>query len=597
MCGIAGILSRRGRCEPRAVSQMLSAMRHRGPDGTGTFHDAGLGLGHCRLAVLDPSPAGAQPMFDASGRYVCVFNGALYNFCEIRRELERMGRTFRSAGDTEVLVEGYAAWGPSLLDRLNGMFAFAIYDRRSRELFCARDRLGVKPFVYVSDAQKFAFASEHKALIMAGLADTTPSPDGVYEFLAQGHVSAGGSLFTHIRSLPPGHLIHIDAQGRETLRRWWQPGSEPQDDMTEPEVADLVRCLVTDATRLRLRSDVPLGAHLSGGLDSSAVTAAAVRSGARELATFTGAFAAERAADERRWSRMVAGDNGLRLVEIELDIDALADVFRRVVWHLDEPVVGPGVLPQQLVYDASARHGIKVILSGHGGDELFGGYLRHRGAYYKRVFSTDPDPRRRAAAAIELTRLAAAGRRRLMRQQTVPDTHLAADFLRSVDPAVRQQARRGAATFGTAAELMCWDLQHYLPGLLHAEDRISMASSIESRAPLLDYRLVEVAVRLPERSHFRPCTTKPVLRDAVTPWLPRPVADRRDKRGFPTPLGHWSRHPRMCRLVRELVHSASPDLTVFAPEFLARPEVMSAGQLWSVMQLQAWLTSATGGTP
>ena len=599
MCGIAGIVDRREPTDKTTLLRMLATLRHRGPDGSGTFHDRDVSLGHCRLAVLDPSPAGRQPMVDASGRFVCTYNGAIYNFVELRRVLEKDGYRFRSTGDTEVLLAAYATWGAGCLDRLNGMFAFAVYDRWSRELFCARDRLGVKPFVYVSDGRRFAFASEHKALTTAGLSTRRVSPAGIYEFVAQGYVSSGGSLFEDIRSLPPGHALHIGADRQERIWQWWRPGCEPAERDGAAE-AEVVRELLADATRLRLRSDVPVGTHLSGGLDSSAVVAAATLGGAGQLVTFTGAFAKPARADERKWSRLVADGAGMRRVEIELDVDALAEVFRRVVWHLDEPVVGPGVLPQQLVYDSTARDGIKVVLSGHGGDELFGGYLRHRGLHFRQLLRDDHDPRRRAAAAVELCRLAAGGGPRLTRPQSVRDTDLHPGFLASVDPAVRERARRRFSGFTSAAELMRWDLQHYLPGLLHAEDRISMASSVESRAPLLDHRLVDFATRLPDRCHFRRGTSKPVLRDAVEPWLPRPVAERRDKRGFPTPLGQWKRHTRMRRLVLDLVRPSGQRArdaatTVFAAEYLSRPEAMSTRQLWTVMLVQAWLESVDEG--
>jgi asparagine synthase (glutamine-hydrolysing) len=535
-------------------------------------------------------------MSDSSSRYVCTFNGAIYNYQELRCLLEQKGINFRSTGDTEVLVEAYSAWGPSALDRLNGMFAFAIYDRSTHELFCARDRLGVKPFAYVSNPRVFAFASEHKALICARLADRRVSPTGMYEFIAQGYVSAGGSLYEDIRTLPPGHALRIDTERRVRTWQWWRPSEGQSGDIAANDEAELVRSVLADATRLRLRSDVPLGTHLSGGLDSSAVTVAAARGGAEELVTFTGAFAGEPRSDERPWSRMVISETGFRRVEVELDLDALADVFRRVIWHLDEPVVGPGVLPQQLVYDATAQNGVKVILSGHGGDELFGGYLRHRGVYFRDRARHDTSLGQRALAAVELARLAVEARKRLSKAQTVRDADLVPDFLDSVDPEVRARARRGHGGFRSAAELMRWDLQHYLPGLLHAEDRISMAASIESRAPLLDYRLVDLATSLPERSHFRRSTSKPVLRDAVAPWLPKAVADRRDKMGFPTPLERWHKLPRMRGLVQQLVHPSArrngdSDKSVFTSEFLSRPEALSPGQLWTALSVQAWLTS------
>lgn len=588
MCGIAGIIGSRTDAE-HEIGDMLAALRHRGPDGSGTFHDRDVTLGHCRLAILDPSPAARQPMTDSSERFVCVFNGAIYNFTELRRVLLQRGIRFRSSGDTEVLVEAFAAWGPACLDRLNGMFAFAIYDKNTRSLFCARDRLGVKPFVYTSTGDAFAFASEHKALIAAGLASRRWSPNGVYEFIAQGHVSSDGSLFADIKSLPPGHYLVIDAERRPRIGQWWTPDCEVDDRLRDDEISSEIRALVEDATTLRLRSDVPVGTHLSGGLDSSAITMAAASRSTAPLTAFTGAFTDHPEADERRWSRLVAAAAGVHPVEVELDVEGLADVFHRVVWQLDEPVVGPGVLPQQLVYDAAAAAGVKVVLTGHGGDELFGGYLRHRAAYYKQRLHTG-GPARRLCGAVELGSLLKEGGMRLTQAATVSDSDLDPEFLAAVDPEVRRLARRGRGGFDSVAELMRWDLQHYLPGLLHAEDRISMASSIESRAPLLDYRLVHAATRLPEDRHFRSRVSKPVLRDAVAPWLPPVVAARRDKKGFPTPLDQWKRQPRMRQLVEDLVARPASSF-VFQSGYLSRPASMTAGQLWTVMLLKAW-TSA-----
>jgi asparagine synthase (glutamine-hydrolysing) len=590
MCGIAGVLDRRGETRSDEVARMLASMEHRGPDGSGTFAEDGVVLGHRRLAILDPSPAGAQPMMDASGRFVCTFNGAIYNFVELRSLLQTHGFAFRSTGDTEVLLMAFVKWGAACLDRLNGMFALAIYDRATREIFCARDRLGVKPLVYAMNGRWFAFASEHKALISAGLATARPSAEGVYEFIAKGCSTGGRTLYEDIRSLPPGSALTVAPDRPVRIWEWWAPGRQRRDEDPADPSAETMRTVLEDAVRLRLRSDVTVGAHLSGGLDSSSIVAAAVRAGGHGIATFTGAFPGVLHADERRYSRALADAVGVRRVEIELDVDDLARIFYRVLWHLDEPVAGPGVLPHHIVYDASRANGVKVVLTGQGGDELFGGYLRYRGLYFKSRAEHASSLLERGAAILELCRLIGPEWRRIARTSArVRDSDLSADFVHAVDAQFRDEVRRTPDGDGPRPRML-WDLRNYLPGLLHADDRISMAASVESRAPFLDYRLVELATAIPVERHFQPRVAKPLLREAAGPWLPECVARRRDKRGFPTPLERWKTHPGMRALVQELLrpNGANGAIAVFSDAYLSRPEAMRPSELWTVMLLQGW---------
>ena len=588
MCGIAGIYDTLARDNEGEVDRMLHALVHRGPDGSGSFSEGPMSLGNRRLAILDLSDAAAQPMVDRAGRYVLTYNGEIFNYRELRDELRRAGRKFTSDGDTEVLLAALAEWGADALPRLNGMFAFALYDRRDRTLFCGRDRLGVKPFVYVWDGKRFAFGSEHKALLAGGFGTAEPSPEAVYEYLVRGYTTGGRSFFSGMHSLLPGSSVWLGPNGSPRFRRWWT-SPVPEDGEAEPgELVDRVGELLDDAVRLRLRSDVPVGAHLSGGLDSSAVVGAAARHATSPLVTFTGAVRGDAQSDERPFARAVNAKWGLVGREVEVGHEEFAASFDRILGCLDEPVAGPGVFPQLAVCDLARRHGVKVVLGGQGGDELFGGYIRHQ-ALHQRTRVADGAPAARARALASLATLGLRERQRLRQtRRRVSDHELEPAFLALVDPIFREEVRRTPAA-RDVGELMRWDLEHYLPALLHVEDRTSMAASLESRTPLLDYRLVELARRVPSWHHFEQ-GPKSLLRAAVHDWLPGIVAARTDKRGFPTPVHLWRKQPAIKELVRELTGSRTT--TVFTSAYLRRALRLPASELWTVMMVQAWLRRA-----
>jgi asparagine synthase (glutamine-hydrolysing) len=610
MCGIAGIYDRDGDCDASAVSRMLDVQAHRGPDGCGTWADPGIVLGHRRLAFLDLSHDGAQPMSYGEDRYVITYNGEVYNYVELRATLEKLGHAFRSSSDTEVLLAAYAEWGADCLPHFNGMFAFAIWDRRERTLFVARDRLGVKPLTYTWDGRRFGFASEVKALHAAGLAPGGMEPDAVYEYLARGYTSEGRSFHADVHVLEPGHALLMSDDKPLRTWQWWNPErSEDAAFGSAADWSDAVAELLDDAVRIRLRADVPVGAHLSGGLDSSAIVAAAARhhrSSDQPFHAFTGAFTDDAASDERRWARAVAAHTGVEMHEVEIGVDQLADQFARILWHMDEPIAGPGVFPQLMVCDLVAQHRVKAVLGGQGGDELFGGYLRHRALYWKQR-ARSGSLAGRAGAAFELARLARGEWRRVRRTSTrVQDEQLAPEFLASVDASTREQVRRGALDHANVRELMWHDLRSYLPGLLHVEDRTSMAASIESRTPLLDYRLVELALRIPSELLFAPGDPKPLLRRAVAPWLPREVVARRDKKGFPTPLHWWAERPALRELVLDLTVAGRgsadasggwsvPEQSVFRGDYLAGATSFQASELWTVMTVNGWLSRLDQG--
>jgi asparagine synthase (glutamine-hydrolysing) len=611
MCGIAGIFDRDGGNDASAVSRMLDVQAHRGPDGCGTWADPGIVLGHRRLAFLDLSHEGAQPMSFGEDRWVITYNGEIYDYVETRATLERLGHSFRSTSDTEVLLAAYAEWGTDCLHRLNGMFAFAIWDRRERTLFVGRDRLGVKPLVYTWDGKRFGFASEAKALHAAGLAPGGMNPDAVYEYLARGYTSAGRSFHADVHVLEPGHAMLVTQDKPLRTWQWWNP--ERGEDAafgSASDWAERIGELLDDAVRIRLRADVPVGAHLSGGLDSSAIAAAAARhhAGNDPLQTFTGAFVDDAASDERTWSRSVAAHTGAQLHEVEIGVDQLAENFARILWHMDEPIAGPGVFPQMMVSDLVARTGVKAVLGGQGGDELFGGYLRHRALHYKLRAGGNAGTAGRIGGALELARLARGEWRRVRRTSTrATDADLAPAFLDQVDASVRDGVRLSALSHASARELMWHDLRAYLPALLHVEDRTSMAASIESRTPLLDYRLVEMALRIPEELLFAHGDPKPLLRRAVRDWLPADVTNRRDKKGFPTPLQYWRERPALRDMVIELTSQSRASAgawsvpaqasggAVFSDAYLADVNGFQASELWTVLTINGWLSTLADG--
>lgn len=612
MCGIAGIFQPGQRVDPGRIVHMLNVLEHRGPDGSGTHVDKDIALGHRRLSIIDVSDAGAQPMFDEpGGRWVVTFNGEIYNYLEIRAELQQAGVHFRSESDTEVLVKAWAQWGESCLAKLNGMFAFAIFDTESRQLWCVRDRMGVKPLSYTWDGARLGFASEVKALLAGGLASGECRPDAMYEYLARGYTSGGRSFYAGVEVLEPGHMLHIDEHGSLRVRSWWNPSRAVDESIrSAAEWAERVGELIDDSVRLRLRSDVPVGAHLSGGLDSSAVVAAAARAGASTLETFTGAFVDDRESDEREYSRAVAAMYGLPTREVAMSVDQLADQFARILWHMDEPIAGQGVFPQLLVCDLAAQHGCTVVLGGQGGDELFGGYLRHRALFYKHQLANG-SVRARGQAFIELSRRAAGEWKRVLRSSTrVSDDQLAPSFLAAIDSEFRAEVRASRLSHASVRDLMWHDLRTYLPALLHVEDRTSMAASIESRTPLLDYRLVELSLQIPDHLLFAPGEPKPLLRRAVRTWLPPSVADRRDKKGFPTPLQWWTKRPALRGLVMDLTTpgSTSSDSrmwwasserdagrTVFADRYLEQRDRFQPSELWTVLTINGWLARLQSG--
>jgi asparagine synthase (glutamine-hydrolysing) len=553
MCGICGLVDLDAPVDVEAVEAMAAALAHRGPDGMGIAADTSYALGATRLAVLDTSDAAAQPFVSTDGQTILVFNGEIYNYRELRQELEGRGEHFRSSGDTEVVLAAFRQWGASCVDRFVGMWAFAIFDVPNRRLFASRDRFGIKPFYFRDQCSSIAFASEPKAFAAAGLLDRQPDIGVVARYLEQGWLDEGErTFFAGLRRLEPGHNLVLDEGGLHITRYW-----SPSLGETAPnDAAGAVRDALVDSVRLHLRSDVSVGACLSGGIDSSAIvsivsrfvgTDEARRVGA-QLQTFTAFFEQPRL-DERPFAQAVIEQTNAAANWISFDVGDLVQDLPRIVHAQDEPFGSTSIAAQWYVMRAAAAAGVTVLLDGQGGDESFGGY--------------------RAQLGWAVRDLLGAGH---VRNAGLVGSHLvrrdgragAAALLQPFVPARLRDSIRGRLRSGSLLSRHMtdaardWEPEHApvrsfndlrlqlltsrgLPELLRYEDRNSMDHSVEARVPFLDHRLVELALSLPPQLLLSGGVPKSLLRRSLRDIVPKPVLARRDKVGFETPGAAWFR--------------------------------------------------------
>ena len=546
MCGLAGIVGS-APISRGVLDAMRDSTRHRGPDGEGVYHDGPVGLTHNRLAILDLSAAGHQPM--RAGSHVLVFNGEIYNYVELRAELARdHGWAFRSDTDTEVILAAYRAWGDACVTRFRGMWAFAIWDEARRELFASRDRLGIKPFHYVWDGERLMFASEIKALLAAGHR-AAPAEDVLADFVVGGFLDhRPETLFAGVLQLPPGHnaVLRLDAR-RWEIRPYYDLGArvaacDPTTEAFETALAESVA--------LHLRSDVPVGTCLSGGLDSSTVAALAgplYRAATGRPMTAITALSGD-ARDEAPYAAEVVARVGMEWIRTAPSVDDFTGLLPTLLWHQEQPTGGPSLVMQYGVMQAARAAGIPVLLDGQGGDEVLLGYER----YYSYAFAQWLRQGRVALTAREfylagrhsgrswaehlaygLYFQSGAVRRRVLRRRA---RALDARLFDAAEPTIRRLGSGG----GTLRDLQIRELtEAQLPHLLRFEDRNSMAHSVEARVPLVDHRVVEQALALPAEAKIRDGYTKYALRTVAARHLPATIAWRRAKVGFEAPTA-WA---------------------------------------------------------
>ncbi|MDQ4041593.1 MAG: asparagine synthase (glutamine-hydrolyzing) [Actinomycetota bacterium] len=567
MCGIYGELCLSPAARPHPAGETaVDRLAHRGPDERGTWRGDGVFLGARRLSVVDPA-GGRQPMWSADGAACIVYNGELYNAPELRRELDRDGRALRTRSDTEVVLAAYLRWGPDCFERLNGMFALAVWDTRSRSLMLARDRIGEKPLYVYRDTARLVFASEIKAILAHPEVPRRLDPRGLANFLAFGHAVAPRTILEGVEKLLPGHLMLVRS-GEVGSRRWWEVGDEvPVAPDTEVEAAELVRELLDDSVRRRLVADVPVGAFLSGGLDSTAVTALMARHASGPVKTFSLGFEGPGPFNELADARRAARRLGTEHHEIEAGAGEVEAALRTLVYHYDEPFGDPAGLGVYLLSRLARPH-VTVALTGDGGDELFGGYRRYVADRLAPLYQRLPDlvgrrllptlagrapGLRRVARAAATLPIEDPGMRyaRWLRVFTpeMQDELLATELSRAVgdhEPAADYPRLYGGPEHtGPRGDhlnrLMFADVKTWLAdGYMEKTDKATMACGLEARMPLLDHRLVELAFAIPARHKIRGTSTKRVLRRAVADLVP-PDTRRKRKHGFAVPVGRWLR--------------------------------------------------------
>jgi asparagine synthase (glutamine-hydrolysing) len=557
MCGIVGIVGEEP-IAPDRLAGMLSTLRHRGPDDSGTWLSPGgeVALAQRRLSIIDLSPLGRNPMAWGGGRLWITYNGEVYNFRELRAELESQGCRFRSRTDSEVILAAYDRWGVGCLERFVGMFAFALWDSEKRRLFLARDRLGKKPLYYAERGGGLVFASELKALLADADFPREIDPDAISLYMRYGYVPAPYSIFRHARKLPPGHYALYE-DGLLSVERYWDPVSislSGKIELSEPEAEGRLEALLRDAVRHRMISDVPLGAFLSGGIDSSLVVALMQEESSRPVETFTVRFddpqynEADRAAAVARHLKTEHHEETCGVGSMLGILDLLPEYF-------DEPFADSSAVPTYLV-SKIARRSVTVALSGDGGDELFFGYPRYSYHANQAWLLDSPRPVRHTAAWLA----SAIPRRRFQRAAEVlrqEENDAYSRFVGWWSPSdietltghfalknpVYAETRARLAALPPRERPPVLDLVSYLPeDILTKVDRASMAVSLETRNPLLDHRVVEFALRLPLRMKWRGGVTKWLLRRILYKKVPRELLDR-PKMGFGVPLAGWLKGP------------------------------------------------------
>jgi asparagine synthase (glutamine-hydrolysing) len=619
MCGIGAICSLSLSPVP-GLGSSLAAMnwlqRHRGPDGEADWrHERGhVGFAHRRLSIIDLA-TGDQPMSDAAGNWI-TFNGEIYNYIELRDELG--ADTFATTSDTEVVLAAYRKWGDDFLSHLRGMFAFALWDESRKRLVCARDRFGIKPLYYTHVDEAFYCASEVKALLPF-VPRIETDREAFKDYLAFQFCLAGKTLFEGIEELLPGHALAVE-RGQVRVWRYWDVHYDLDFDHTERFFEERLRELLHESVAMHLRADVPVGAYLSGGLDSSIVASLASEIVGPRLQAFTGKFACGPEYDESRYARSVAHYHGFCLHEINITAADFAEQIRNVVYHLDYPVAGPGSFPQFFVSRLASQY-LKVVLGGQGGDEIFGGYARYLVAYFEQCIKAAIDGTMHNGNFVVtyesiLPNLVALHNYKPMLKEFWRDglfDNIDRRYFRLVNraPSLGDEINWFALgddyspfeTFRTIFHagnvgkesyfdsMTHFDFKTLLPALLHVEDRMSMAHGLESRVPFVDHRVVEFAATMPSNIKFKNGQMKHILKQTMHDVLPAEVVARQDKMGFPVPLQEWLKGP-----LREFAHEILDNPNARQRELVNNQVVVESidrepqfgRKIWGLFCLELW---------
>ena len=603
------------------LGAMKASMAHRGPDGQGEYfsYEDGLALGHLRLAIIDPN-LGAQPMANEDGSIQLIFNGCIYNYVDIMRVLRQKGHHFRTNSDSEVIVHAYEEWGEECVRSFNGMWAFAIWDGREKKLFCSRDRLGIKPFYYRHLDDSFYFASEIKAILAGKSLKPAMDMDGLRQYLTFQFCLGPQTLFKEIRRLEPGHNLVLRPGGPPRITKYWDVSFNIDFEHDEDYYVRKLVALLEDGVRLRLRSDVPLGGHLSGGLDSSAILAISKNQlGNLPFDTFTGTFSEGKEFDETPYARLAAEQSGANYHQITINSAQFMEHIQKIIWHMDEPAAGPGVFPQYCVSELAAKH-VKVVLNGQGGDEIFIGYARYLVAYLEECIKGAIEGTAKRGDYVATLQTIVPNLRELQNYTPMLKSFWSrglfdaperryfrlmnrfADSRAVLNPELEMDEEETLAEFSVIFNnqdakaminrIMYFDLKTHLQGLLQVEDRTSMAHGLESRAPLLDYRLTELMASIPPNIKFKNGHLKHLFRQGIKGMVPPDIYGRNDKMGFPVPLNQWFKQD-LGDFARDVLLSGSArSKDLFKPKALEK-ELEGASRfsrgLWGALCLELWM--------
>ncbi|MEM7161486.1 MAG: asparagine synthase (glutamine-hydrolyzing) [Bacteroidota bacterium] len=622
MCGIVGFTdSSIDYDKEEVIRSMMHSIKHRGPDDEGVFlaNNNSTAFGHVRLSIIDIQ-SGQQPMISDDGRFTIVFNGELYNYIELREDLRKEGFSFRTNSDTEVLLKMYMHFGEDMLQKLNGMFSFAIYDLELEQTFIARDHLGVKPLYYYKEDNFFAFASEIKALFYHPKIKAESNEDLLHEYLTYQFILGKETLFRNIFKLEPGNFAVIERGQLIRIQEYWQVSYEIDEQKTEDDFAQNILEILHDSARLQIRSDVPLGAFLSGGIDSSLVSTLASHYYDGTLKTFTGGFKIAPEYDESAYARIVSEAIGSEHFEYFPEANEFIESFEKLVYHMDEPAAGPGLFPQYMISKLAAQH-VKVVLGGQGGDEIFGGYARYSVAYLEQclkgaIFESQEEGNHVVTLGSIIESLPMLKNyfpmiRNQFRSGLFED--MDKRYFRLVNRApnlpiyyseefLNHRSEGNIATKFEAIfnkpdtssyfnKMTYFDMKSLLPALFHVEDRVSMSVSLESRVPLCDYRLVELAASIPPTIKYAGGKTKYMLIKSIQEILPKEIINRKDKMGFPTPLNQWTKGPLKEYILDTIKSKAARERGLYRVDEIEKQMLKSpkfSRDLWGLINIEQW---------
>ncbi|HQK68846.1 MAG TPA: asparagine synthase (glutamine-hydrolyzing) [Bacteroidales bacterium] len=619
MCGFIGIINKdRKVISDNLLREIASIIDYRGPDEEGYFNDGSIGFFHKRLSIIDLS-TGRQPM--TYDNCTIVFNGEIYNYIELKEELKSKGHKFHTTSDTEVILHLYKEYGDNFINSLNGMFAFIIYDKSKNRLLIARDHFGIKPLYWYQDKNKILFGSEIKTILKHPDVEPAYEPQSLYEYLTFQFILGEETLFRNIYKVLPGHYMTINLSNNKINRiKYWEPDFKIDRYHTEEYFIVRLGEILDQTISQQLRSDVPLGSYLSGGLDSSFVTIMSACKYGRQFKSFTGAFKEGPEFNELEYAKEAARVANSQLFEVFPTEQEFIDLIPKLIWHLDEPVAGPGVFPQYIVSKLASQH-VKVVLGGQGGDEIFGGYARYLVAYLEQAIKgaiNENNEEKEHIVSLQsilpnLPNLKAytpmirdfwgndvfepMDKRyfRLINRMGASEEFLDKSFLKGYD--VNETFEKFSVLFNHPDTLSYYNkMTHFdmiasLPALLQVEDRVSMAASIESRVPLLDRRIVDLISHMPAGMKFKGGEMKYLFRRTIKDIMPKKIMNRKDKMGFPVPLHLWAKNNAKDFILDTLLSKNARERNIINSKYVE--ELISAERpfgrgLWGILCLELW---------